>query len=213
MCHVDPKKLEGNLTRNVYSKDLSRIIYVSKNVGHFKAKINQPLDDEGCIRCLKCSPDSKTLSTGDTIGILRIYKLDDLTEILALQAHDSDIMSIDYSGFEPQEARSDSKHKTLLATGSRDRLIHIFNADEDFKPVTTIDDHSSSISDICITRIDNIDRLISCGSDRALIFRSIQTGNISRDFQSLQKAKKLYSIKPHPIHKTVVTGEDRSIKI
>lgn len=34
----------------------------------------------------------------------------------------------------------------LLATASRDRLIHVLNADEDYSLVQTLDEHSSSIT-------------------------------------------------------------------
>lgn len=34
----------------------------------------------------------------------------------------------------------------LLATASRDRLIHVLNADDDYSLVQTLDEHSSSIT-------------------------------------------------------------------
>jgi WD40 repeat protein len=37
-------------------------------------------------------------------------------------------------------------YSSLLASASRDRLVHVFNASADYGFVTTLDDHSSSIT-------------------------------------------------------------------
>ena len=34
----------------------------------------------------------------------------------------------------------------MLASASRDRLIHVFNVSRDYNFITTLDDHSSSIT-------------------------------------------------------------------
>jgi hypothetical protein len=48
---------------------------------------------------------------------------------MSLQAHESDILCIDYTGKQPSEDESSMTNGLYLATGSRDRLIHIFRAD------------------------------------------------------------------------------------
>lgn len=209
LCHSDPKRHDSDIVRNVYSRELSRIIYVTRSYEHFKQAIPE---GEGCIKCIACSPDGKHIASGDTEGIFRVHSTETLEELLTMQAHDSDIVALDYNTHTPREGESD-KGRMLLASGSRDRLMHIFDAESDYKPILTIDDHNSSISDLTFVRVDNTDKLISCGADRSLVFRTIQGNMATRYFQTIQKSKKCYSIQPHPIHKTIVIGEDKSLKV
>ena len=209
LCQADPTKTDSKIIRNVYSRELSRIIYVSKSFEHFKQKVPE---GEGCIKCVACSPDGKHIASGDSEGNLRVHRFDDLEEMLCMTAHDSDIIALDYNSHTPREGECD-KGKMYLASGSRDRLMHIFDVDNEYKPILTIDDHNSAISDIAFIRVDGSDKLISCGADRSLIFRTISNQSASRYYQTIQKSKKCYSIQPHPIHKTLIVGEDKSLKV
>jgi hypothetical protein len=76
-----------------------------------------------------------------------------------------------------------------------------------------MDDHSSSIFDISFVKAEGLERLLSCGADKATIFRTLSSNTFTRYTQNIQKIKKCYQVKPHPIHKTVVTGEDKAIKV
>jgi len=60
----------------------------------------------------------------------------------------------------------------LIATASRDRILHIFDINSDFRLIQTLDDHSSSITAIKFTHDGG--RLISCGADKSIIFRARQ---------------------------------------
>jgi WD40 repeat protein len=60
----------------------------------------------------------------------------------------------------------------LLASASRDRLLHIFDVNNSFRPLQTLDDHSSSITALRFS--DCGQRLMSCGADKSIIFRSKQ---------------------------------------
>lgn len=57
----------------------------------------------------------------------------------------------------------------MLATASRDRLLHIFDINRGFQLVQTLDDHSSSITAVRFSH--GADKLISCGADKGIIFR------------------------------------------
>ena len=210
LCHSDPLRLDTEVIKNVYSREMSRIIYVTNNFEHFKQKTPE---GEGCVKCVACSPNGRHVASGDSEGVLRVHSVDTLEELLSMQAHDSDIVSIDFNMHTPREGENDSKARMLLASGSRDRLIHIFDAGLEYRHVLTIDDHNSSVSDLTFVRVDGTDKLISCGADRSLVFRNILGQNAVRYFQTIQKTKKCYSIKPHPIHKTIVIGEDKCLKV
>lgn len=64
----------------------------------------------------------------------------------------------------------------LLASSSRDRLIHIFDAKKNYELIQTLDDHSAAITAtrFCYNQIEKQFYLISCGSDKSIIFRVAQ---------------------------------------
>lgn len=59
----------------------------------------------------------------------------------------------------------------MIATASRDRLLHIFDIKSDFQLVQSLDDHSSSITSVKFCK--DASRLISCGADKGIIFRNL----------------------------------------
>ncbi|KAJ6663802.1 hypothetical protein lerEdw1_009881 [Lerista edwardsae] len=61
----------------------------------------------------------------------------------------------------------------LLASASRDRLIHVLNVAKKYKLEQTLDDHSSAITAVKFAGSGEI-RLISCGADKSIYFRSVQ---------------------------------------
>jgi len=70
--------------------------------------------------------------------------------------------------------RCDDAGVQLLATGSRDRLVHIFDIDHDYSLVQTLDDHSSAITAVRFTELDSQLMMLSCGADKSLLFRNAQ---------------------------------------
>jgi WD40 repeat protein len=90
----------------------SAIVGVKNSFAHFKAQPVEkqedgtPLkDEEGAeheeaIRCLKISPDGKTLASGDVDGNIRIYDLtvpDDIKLVKMLEAHDREVICLAFS--------------------------------------------------------------------------------------------------------------------
>jgi len=55
--------------RNAYNKDMSRMIYVEMGG-----------EGEKIIRCLKMSPDSQHVASGDWAGNIRLHSMDTLEE-------------------------------------------------------------------------------------------------------------------------------------
>ena len=64
---------------------------------------------------------------------------------------------------------------TFLASSSRDRFVHIFDASKDYQLVATLDDHSAAITAVrfTVSSVTSNLQLISCSADKSLIFRSI----------------------------------------
>lgn len=59
-----------------------------------------------------------------------------------------------------------SAGRSILASGSRDRLIHVLDANNDFRLISTLNIHSSSITVITICEISGQLNMISCSADR-----------------------------------------------
>lgn len=53
----------------------------------------------------------------------RIHEIQTLNEICLVEAHDAEVLCLEYSRFENGERK-------LLASASRDRLIHIFDVEQ-----------------------------------------------------------------------------------
>ena len=62
----------------------------------------------------------------------------------------------------------------LLATASRDRLLHVFDADQNYGLIQTLDDHSSAITAVKFTYLDGQLQMLSCGADKSMLFRNAQ---------------------------------------
>ena len=76
------------------------------------------------LRCIKLSPDAKHIACGDWTGNIRIYELSNFNETQCIQAHDEDIICLDYSPIiqSVDPSNKDSYTRYWLASGSRDRL-------------------------------------------------------------------------------------------
>ena len=119
-------------------------------------------------RCMKINPDGLTLAIGDRNGNIRILDMQIFKQIALVEAHDSEVLSVDYS-------RSNDMNVTFLASSSRDRFVHIFDVTKDYQLVATLDDHSAAITAVRFTysSITSNLQLISCSADKSLIFRSV----------------------------------------
>uniref|UniRef100_A0A670JB22 WD repeat domain 62 n=1 Tax=Podarcis muralis TaxID=64176 RepID=A0A670JB22_PODMU len=164
--HVDFQK-------NIYSNNLLKIIYVENNTQHLQDLTNLPdrgenanyLDVKSGVRVMQVSPDGQHLASGDRAGNLRIHELKYMDEVIKVEAHDSEVLCLQYS--KPETGMA------LLASASRDRLIHVLNVEENYKLEQTLDDHSSAITAVRFAGNGEI-QMISCGADKSIYFRSAQ---------------------------------------
>ncbi|XP_042204549.1 mitogen-activated protein kinase-binding protein 1-like isoform X3 [Homarus americanus] len=159
--------------RNIYSSELLKILYVDPELGFIKDTDVSPqggdrndtsYDSRNGVRCIRVSPDGKHLASGDRGGNIRVHELQFLDELCKIEAHDAEVLSLEYS-------RPDTGHR-FLASASRDRLIHVFAVDQDYSFVQTLDDHSSAITSVRFYQSQGALQMVSCSADRSIIFRS-----------------------------------------
>uniref|UniRef100_A0A8C4D963 WD repeat domain 62 n=1 Tax=Dicentrarchus labrax TaxID=13489 RepID=A0A8C4D963_DICLA len=162
LWHTDPPT--GH--RNLYSNDLLRILYVGENTQHLQAEGERGeaagADGKAGIRVLGISPDGQHLAAGDRCGNLRIFGLEFLDELAKIEAHDSEVLCLVFS--------PTSTGVKLLASASRDRLIHIFNLEKNYSLEQTLNDHSASITAVKFTEV----RMVSCGADKSIYFQTAE---------------------------------------
>ncbi|XP_076590644.1 WD repeat-containing protein 62 isoform X3 [Chaetodon auriga] len=166
LWHTDPPTRH----RNLYSNDLLRILYVGENTQHLQAEGERGesagADGKAGIRVLAVSPDGQHLAAGDRCGNLRIFGLEFLDELVKIEAHDSEVLCLSFSPA--------STGVRLLASASRDRLIHIFSLDKDYSLEQTLNDHSASITAVKFTGESPEVRMVSCGADKSIYFQTAE---------------------------------------
>ncbi|XP_070613499.1 mitogen-activated protein kinase-binding protein 1 isoform X3 [Erythrolamprus reginae] len=221
LWNTESSNIHGaSLHRNILSNDLMKIIYVDENTqplldteyntaGGVEKADTQAIDTKVGIRTVCVSPTGEHLASGDRIGTLRIYELKPLREMLKVEAHDSEILCLEYS-------RPETGLK-LLASASRDRLIHVLDAEKDYSLQQTLDEHSSSITAVKFAANDGKVRMISCGADKSIYFRTAQKTNdgvhFTRTHHVVRKTT-LYDMDVDPNWKYAAIGcQDRNIRI
>lgn len=160
MIYVDPE-----LT---YLKDLDLAAAGSTE------KNDTSYDGRNGVRSIRVSPDGKHLASGDRSGNIRIHEISSLEELCRIEAHDAEVLCLEYSRF----SRYSMDGSKLLASASRDRLIHVFNVDQGYNFLQTLDDHSSSITAVRFfhqSSQSNQIQMVSCGADKSIIFRQLQS--------------------------------------
>jgi len=109
-------------------------------------------------------------------GNIRIHDVSSLEELCLIEAHDAEVLCLEYSRF----SRHSLDAPRLLASASRDRLIHVFSVDQEYNFLQTLDDHSSSITAVRFFNQLNQIQMVSCGADKSIIFRQLQSVSNAR---------------------------------
>ncbi|XP_029416955.1 WD repeat-containing protein 62 isoform X2 [Nannospalax galili] len=160
--------------KNIFSDTLLKVVYVENDIQHLQdmshfpdrgSENGMPMDVKAGVRVMQVSPDGQHLASGDRSGNLRVHELHFMDELIKVEAHDAEVLCLEYS--KPETG------VTLLASASRDRLIHVLNVEKNYNLEQTLDDHSSSITAIKFAGTRDI-QMISCGADKSIYFRSAQ---------------------------------------
>ncbi|KAH3768001.1 wd repeat protein [Pelomyxa schiedti] len=167
----------------------------------------------GGLRCLRRRPDGAHIAVGDRQGNLTVVDTLTLAVVAFQPAHAAEILSMDYSHPVDPEA------SFLLATASRDRLIHIFDAGKLNQPVATysllmtLNDHSSSITSVKFACHGT--KLLSCSADRSIIFRTVDKNPLTvKRYHYASVGQSRYDMDLDPLNKYMITsGHERQLSL
>lgn len=199
--------------KNIYSKDLLKLLYIDSELNFIKDMDNptqsneksSSYDGRNGVRCIKISAENDQLATGDRSGNIRIYDLKTMKQIQAIEAHDSEVLCLEYT--------NDKIEKRLLASASRDRLIHVFDVENNYRILQTLDDHSSSITSVKFIGSGLTFQMVSCGADKSIIFRNYQNNQFTRGNNCSGK-NTLYDMEVDSTAKHILTAcQDRNIRV
>ncbi|XP_071632711.1 uncharacterized protein Wdr62 isoform X4 [Temnothorax longispinosus] len=213
--------------RNIYSNELLKVLYVDPELTYLKdldlaaagsaEKSDASYDGRNGVRSIRVAPDGKHLASGDRSGNIRIHDVSSLEELCLIEAHDAEVLCLEYSRF----SRHSLDAPRLLASASRDRLIHVFSVDQGYNFLQTLDDHSSSITAVRffnqLNQCNQI-QMVSCGADKSIIFRQLQStpGGMPQFARgrNAQGKTTLYDMEVDSGQKHVLTAcQDRNIRV
>jgi len=124
--------------------------------------------------------------TGNRSGKICVYNGDTFKHLLTIMAHNKAITVLTFF--------VDSQHRRFLVSGSRDRLIHIMDANNEYRLLQTLDIHSSSITSIILCETLGHLNLITTAADRGLML-SVATAN------TFQQTKRAFIVStPNDVH-------------
>uniref|UniRef100_A0A915EJ35 WD repeat domain 62 n=1 Tax=Ditylenchus dipsaci TaxID=166011 RepID=A0A915EJ35_9BILA len=171
------EKENSLLAPNIYSNELRKILYIGQGVDslseqsdkNFGGILSDTLDSTTGVRCLKISRNGEHLACGGRDGNICVFDLTtkSIEKVADFEAHDGEVLCLEYT--DPYKVEG----LNFLASGSRDRLIHIFDASNHYEHLIVIDDHSSSISSIKFLAVDNRLQIITYGTDKVLVIREV----------------------------------------
>ncbi|KAL3271990.1 hypothetical protein HHI36_022458 [Cryptolaemus montrouzieri] len=209
----------GIYRKNIYSNELLKVVYVDKDLiflkdldvsrsSNDKAQQDSYNDGRNGVRCIRISPDGRNVASGDRSGNIRILDASNMEQMYKIEAHDAEVLCLEYCGNENEV--------NFMASASRDRLLHVFDA-KNYTFLQTLDDHSSSITAVrFMTQNKNL-QMVSCGADKSIIFRSLGEVNGKMQFSRYQNATgkaTLYDMEVDANQKHVLTAcQDRNVRV
>lgn len=209
--------------QNVYNKDILGVLYIDTS-GELKGRLStsgageEAVDTSVGFRSITVSPDGNHLAAGDSSGNLRIFDLNSLLLHSFQEAHDAEILSLAYTTIVNENNPCDTAltSNSLLASGGRDRLIHVYDVNRYYDVVETLDDHTSSITTVRFAC--NGSKLLSCSADKSVVFRDVamtKSGcKASRYHQEIATRGTIYDMDIDASDKLVVTvGQEKKLNI
>ncbi|KXZ55391.1 hypothetical protein GPECTOR_3g517 [Gonium pectorale] len=163
------------------------------------------------LRCLRVSPCGRHLATGDSRGNLRVFSTATLQQLLLREAHDAEVLSLDYS-------QPSMDGACYLASGSRDALVHVYDMSRGYELVGTCDAHGGPVTAVRFSSSGGRMALLSCSADKSVVFRRVQMDSIGLSFRLYHTERMsrgvLYDLAVDPGGgRAVAVGHDGQIRV
>ena len=163
------------------------------------------------LRWLKVSPDWKQVAWGDLTGSIKIIDYATNEVISQLRSHTQEVVSIDYSPF------LDNEDNYLIASGSRDRNIFIYQGSDSYAKVNQLEGHSSSIISVKFSFDPEEQeeakrlKLLTWGADKTIVYRNIESPDIISIYHKEVPKNKIVVMEAQGTK--VLTGHDKLVSV
>lgn len=234
-------------SENVYSRELWGSLSLSSAEDVYQGLIQSgPVDGLGGslvgsataamglatgVRSVCISPEGDEIASGDRSGNVRIHRTSDFSLCSLQEAHESEVLCLSYN----RDTSNPSQDKPLLlASGSRDRLIHVFarsgahsavtkafkmanvsgiEVGVGYSLVSTMDDHSASIT--ALEFAENGTALFSSSADKSVIYRHVSSnGETIKRFHNMVTQGVILDMKVVPGKPwLVLAGQDKKLTV
>ncbi|KAH7730357.1 WD repeat-containing protein 62 [Aphelenchoides avenae] len=175
--NVDRPTSSNTSAAYAFSQELRKILYLGHGADAlheqpsktFGAIVSDTIDATTGVRCLRISMDGMHLAVGERNGNLSIFDVSTpaFSKVITFEAHEGEVMCLDYNDPSKNEGQS------LLASGGRDRLVHLLDASNGYSHLAVLDDHSSSIVSLKFVNTADSFKLITAGTDKVVIIRRL----------------------------------------
>ncbi|KAF8042353.1 hypothetical protein BT93_A0851 [Corymbia citriodora subsp. variegata] len=206
--------LEPNLPKDAASRN-SLVSHLASAGIFVRDTIDPGMSAHG-FRSMTVSSDGQYLAAGDCDGNIHIYNLYTSEYTCLKGAHHAEILSLCFSSFGKKNSISEGvKDKNyFLASGGRDRVIHLYDVERNFDHLESIDDHSAAVTSVKL--ISHSGKLLSCSADRSLVFRDIVVADgsykISYGHRQMASNGTVYDMALDRSEEVAVTvGQDKKI--
>jgi WD40 repeat protein len=209
------RKASNPAWHNEYSQDMIHVLHMDAADDGDAGEERELPAKRGCseVRSLALRKDAAQLACGDKSGTLRVYDLPSMACAFSQAAHDTEIMTLDYSNQKLCSARQ-SKGATkgpLLASGGRDRLVHVFDVSQGYKLQQTLFHHSAAVTALKFS-IDG-GKLFSCSGDSTLVLSEVTENSVCL-LKSCATNGVVYDIDTDATNTYIITaGQDKQLNI
>ncbi|CAB3396468.1 unnamed protein product [Caenorhabditis bovis] len=159
-----------NLLKVIYLEDDSALLLDKKQYEAVGSTDNGQFDKSGVL-CTRISHDGRLMVAGTVTGTIFFIDLSfsDMPTLDVVNAHDNEIATLDFS-----DHATTSKHDypTFLASGGRDRFVHVFRRipySSQFSHCAVLDAHQSAIKSVKFAWNADKLHLYTCSSDKTVL--------------------------------------------
>ncbi|KAL3660080.1 hypothetical protein V7S43_015002 [Phytophthora oleae] len=173
---------EHEYWKNPYSQEMLRVMYNDEDrdfedehcvvLGgtcshNSSSTVHSPPKDHGRnkgLRAVAVCPDQKEIAAGDQEGnvVIMFVPLD--KPAVRISAHNSKVNCLAYSSLMDDRP-------VFMASGGKDRLIHLYDCQRGHAVLSTLEKHSAAITNVSLSRDGKT--LLSCGADNSVSISAI----------------------------------------